>query len=191
MGIQAIETRYKGYRFRSRLEARWAVFLDRLGVIWEYEPEGYLVNGEGYLPDFFIPEWNAFIEVKPNIEAVAADNVRLIAFSNMVRTDTGGKVIFAVGIPAHGDEEYFSRCVYYFEDFTDSEFVCGRFCPGRFLEDRKQDGVYWMEDATTGSAWMLDKGRERENYKWPIVSARIKDAVDAARSARFEFGEKG
>jgi hypothetical protein len=23
--IKAIETRYKGYRFRSRLEARWAV----------------------------------------------------------------------------------------------------------------------------------------------------------------------
>lgn len=36
-----IETRYKGYRFRSRLEARWAVFFDVLGVRWEYEPEGY------------------------------------------------------------------------------------------------------------------------------------------------------
>ena len=26
--IKAIETYYKGYRFRSRLEARWAVFFD-------------------------------------------------------------------------------------------------------------------------------------------------------------------
>jgi hypothetical protein len=28
--IKAIETSYKGYRFRSRLEARWAVFFDAL-----------------------------------------------------------------------------------------------------------------------------------------------------------------
>jgi len=41
--ITAIETRYKGYRFRSRLEARWAVFFDALGVIWEYEKEGFEV----------------------------------------------------------------------------------------------------------------------------------------------------
>ncbi len=37
--IQAIETRYKGYRFRSRLEARWAVFFDHLKIEWEYEPD--------------------------------------------------------------------------------------------------------------------------------------------------------
>lgn len=30
--MKAIETRYKGYRFRSRLEARWAVFFDALGL---------------------------------------------------------------------------------------------------------------------------------------------------------------
>ena len=29
--IQVIETAYKGYRFRSRLEARWAVFFDAIG----------------------------------------------------------------------------------------------------------------------------------------------------------------
>lgn len=39
--IKAIKTEYKGYRFRSRLEARWAVFFDALGVRWEYEKEGY------------------------------------------------------------------------------------------------------------------------------------------------------
>ena len=30
--IKAIETEYNGYKFRSRLEARWAVFFDALGV---------------------------------------------------------------------------------------------------------------------------------------------------------------
>lgn len=38
--ITPIETIYKGYRFRSRLEARWAVYLDACGADWEYEPEG-------------------------------------------------------------------------------------------------------------------------------------------------------
>lgn len=28
--VKAIDTVYKGYRFRSRLEARWAVFFDAL-----------------------------------------------------------------------------------------------------------------------------------------------------------------
>lgn len=51
--IKPIETIYNGYRFRSRLEARWAVFLDTLGVEYEYEPEGFeLPNGKRYLPDF-------------------------------------------------------------------------------------------------------------------------------------------
>lgn len=53
--IKAIETRYKGYRFRSRLEARWAVFLDHIGWKWEYEPEGYDLGPAGlYLPDFLL-----------------------------------------------------------------------------------------------------------------------------------------
>lgn len=52
--IQPIETRYKGYRFRSRLEARWAVFMDHLGIPWDYEPQGYIVEGQPYLPDFLV-----------------------------------------------------------------------------------------------------------------------------------------
>jgi len=39
--VRPIETKYKGYRFRSRLEARWAVFFDTLGLKWWYEPEGF------------------------------------------------------------------------------------------------------------------------------------------------------
>lgn len=53
--MKAIETKYKGYRFRSRLEARWAVFFDALGIQWEYEPEGFDLGEAGwYLPDFLI-----------------------------------------------------------------------------------------------------------------------------------------
>ena len=53
--LKAIETEYKGYRFRSRLEARWAVFFDACHVRWEYEPEGFVLpNGQYYLPDFLL-----------------------------------------------------------------------------------------------------------------------------------------
>lgn len=75
--IKAIETRYAGYRFRSRLEARWAVFMDRLNVPWDYEPEGYLVDDVPYLPDFLVypnTEFAFWLEIKgdfPNEDELA------------------------------------------------------------------------------------------------------------------------
>lgn len=66
--IKAIETYYNGYRFRSRLEARWAVFFDTVGITYEYEPEGFNVDGECYLPDFYLPKFDVYAEVKPPTE---------------------------------------------------------------------------------------------------------------------------
>lgn len=62
--MKAIETVYSGYRFRSRLEARWAVFFDALGVVYQYEPEGYDLDGIWYLPDFWLPELGCWVEIK-------------------------------------------------------------------------------------------------------------------------------
>ena len=39
--IKPIETQYNGFRFRSRLEARWAVFFDVIGLKYEYEVTNY------------------------------------------------------------------------------------------------------------------------------------------------------
>ncbi len=65
MTIKPIETIYRGYRFRSRLEARWAVFFDTLGIPFEYEPEGFeLPGGLRYLPDFRLPEQGGWVEIK-------------------------------------------------------------------------------------------------------------------------------
>lgn len=72
MYIKPIETRYKDYRFRSRLEARWAVFFDALRLDWEYEKEGYDLGDLGfYLPDFWVSNLydrfgnkGMFVEVK-------------------------------------------------------------------------------------------------------------------------------
>jgi hypothetical protein len=78
--LKPIETRYKGYRFRSRLEARWAVFFDALGIEWQYEPEGYEKNGIRYLPDFWLPQTQTWVEVKGSDEAMKADGKRLESF---------------------------------------------------------------------------------------------------------------
>jgi hypothetical protein len=65
-GIKPIETRYRGYKFRSRSEARWAVFFDVAGIAWQYEPEGFdLTNVK--VPRVFEPEFppelvEAFLE---------------------------------------------------------------------------------------------------------------------------------
>ena len=60
-----IDTSYKGYWFRSRLEARWAVFFDNMGWDWVYEHEGFKLPSGYYLPDFYFPELNLWAEVKP------------------------------------------------------------------------------------------------------------------------------
>lgn len=71
LNIKPIETIYNGYRFRSRLEARWAVFFDALGVEYDYEPEGFDLGDLGfYLPDFYLPENKWFVEVKGNYKDV-------------------------------------------------------------------------------------------------------------------------
>lgn len=68
-GPKPIETLYNGYRFRSRLEARWAVFFDALKVEYEYEVEGFDLDGVWYLPDFWLPKLSVWFEVKgPPVE---------------------------------------------------------------------------------------------------------------------------
>lgn len=53
--LRPIDTAYNGYLFRSRLEARWAIFFDALRIPYRYELEGFTRNGINYLPDFWFP----------------------------------------------------------------------------------------------------------------------------------------
>lgn len=64
MSIKAIDTKYNGFNFRSRLEARWAIFFDVIGLKYEYEVEGFEMNGIRYLPDFYIPSLDRWFEIK-------------------------------------------------------------------------------------------------------------------------------
>lgn len=65
--FKAIETVYNGYRFRSRHEARWAVFFDKLKIRYRYEFEGFDLDGLRYLPDFYLPKQQCWIEIKPDL----------------------------------------------------------------------------------------------------------------------------
>jgi hypothetical protein len=59
--FSAIATAYRGFNFRSRLEAKWAVFFDKCGWRWSYEP--YDLNG--WIPDFAVGERPTLVEIRP------------------------------------------------------------------------------------------------------------------------------
>lgn len=64
--MPVIQTLYGRILFRSRLEARWALYFDVIGIEWEYEKEGYeFADGTRYLPDFWLPQVRMWAEVKP------------------------------------------------------------------------------------------------------------------------------
>lgn len=63
--MKSIPTEFNGITFRSRTEARWAIFMRNLGVKYDYEAEGYDLDGLHYLPDFWLPDLKAFLEIKP------------------------------------------------------------------------------------------------------------------------------
>ena len=63
--VKVLPTYYDGTKFRSRLEARWAIFFDYLRIPYRYEYEGFDLDGVWYVPDFYLPKQDYWIEVKP------------------------------------------------------------------------------------------------------------------------------
>lgn len=64
--INSVPTVHKGTRYRSRTEARWAAFMDELGIGYEYEPYRFPLSVGGfYVPDFWVKPFGAWLEVKP------------------------------------------------------------------------------------------------------------------------------
>ena len=92
--ISPIPTKYKGYNFRSRLEARWAVFFDNMKIQYHYEIEGFPLESGLYLPDFYLPQFKMFAEVKPcefndreydhlfNVDDESGTGTKIIPFNN-------------------------------------------------------------------------------------------------------------
>lgn len=201
--MQAIETHYKGCRFRSRLEARWAVFFDAAGIQWEYEPQGFKgSNGSLYLPDFYLPYEKTHVEIKGHVDALRESSGRItsvlqsgaierllilgevpyapnnIACFPLLRWNetTGVQRQWATLIPLKTDP--------IFDDFA---FVQITSIEGTILENLVGLFVATGLDAEghEHKAWKVEHRLIcNANY-----FAKIADAFSKARSARFEHGE--
>lgn len=79
--IQAINTFYNGFYFRSRLEARWAVYFDLIQEQYEYEPQGLIFQDKyKYLPDFYLPKRKLLCEIKSR-SAMQVDGIDLLSLN--------------------------------------------------------------------------------------------------------------
>lgn len=72
--MQAIPTTYRGIRYRSRLEARWATLFTELDIQFMYEPKAFEMEDGNYVPDFYLPLTGTWIEVKPDYRFVNMDD---------------------------------------------------------------------------------------------------------------------
>jgi len=194
--MKAIETLYRGYRFRSRLEARWAVFFDELDVTWDYEPQGFDLGKAGwYLPDFWLEDHGCWLEVKGSDPTV--DERRK---AEALRDTTDAPVILAhgpIGTRAH---------TFFAYDTSDSSAGSWE---GECLWFIRQEGDYPGQprdgmlllgvDASSTRCFYRDSCFEHEiNWAKPIraesirdVFTEVYDAYMVARGARFEHGENG
>lgn len=111
---KAIQTHYANHHFRSRLEARWAVFFNCLGVRWEYEKEGFELSSGPYLPDFWLPDLECWLEVKPD-----NPDDRAKALCEELGWETERAVVLLAGSPA--SEEIKTFCF----DWKDSSAGTG------------------------------------------------------------------
>lgn len=205
--LAAIETSYAGCRFRSRLEARWAVFFDSLKVLWQYEPQGYTVGPDAtpYLPDFWLPEMELWVEVKGVLDQAALETLIWAAGPAGLPMEPGGgaatslfpwrqRVLLLGDVPAPDKVWLHSRL----DSIADQVVALKRaaFWPTR------SGGVVTVEISEPSSlnqyiaGSTADPGVLRdlvEGIRCPLgsPSPRITGAYRAARSARFEHGESG
>jgi hypothetical protein len=64
--LRPIPTWVDGNWTRSRLEARWLLYLRECGIAYQYEMQGYrLPDGTAYLPDIYVPGRDVYLEIKP------------------------------------------------------------------------------------------------------------------------------
>lgn len=61
---EPLGTSYIGREFRSRLRLRWAVFFYWMKFQWEYDPENGQLDGDKYIPDFWLPQPRMYAAVR-------------------------------------------------------------------------------------------------------------------------------
>jgi hypothetical protein len=188
--LKPIETNYKGYKFRSRLEARWGVFFDALNLKWQYEVEGFkLSNGEYYLPDFKVLSIDNMVywyEVKPYGES---GDGKLQQFAkDYWNKSLSNDFNILSGDPFEVMESGFIVCprcaginnIRIYEDNTGAYFTCyncDRHTPGG-SGNSSEKGIIVQTMPHKGELWV-------SNEDYEIYKTVIKNACTKARSARF------
>ncbi len=170
--VKPLRTRYAGHEFRSRLEARWVVWFDTLGIPWQYELEGYEVAPNfWYLPDFFIPTWDAFVEIKPG----PIQNPGLAKCACLCDL-LDKQVIVVQGTP--------SIDKYTLKVFSPrpNSWCHTRECV--FAEDRREERVLWIS-CREGCACLLDTLLVDHDRPPLPDTPRLLHAYEKASSARF------
>ena len=138
---RALETTYNGCRFRSRAEARWAVYLDRLGLGWDYERQGYkLPDGSCYLCDFWVPDLRVLAFHEPGLWLeVKGEQPTLPELDRCWRLGVGlaQPVTCAVGAP-HGPRGALLRLEYPWRENHLAVMRCYR-CGDTFLDSLERN----------------------------------------------------
>ena len=179
--IKPIETIYNGYKFRSRLEARWAVFFDKMHIRYEYELEGFeLPNGKMYLPDFYLPSLDMFVDIKPSFQKMTIDDIRKIeCFGEEMR------LLLIIGTPSKEEMYYLSNCVYNGQiDELMSEEIYNSPCNA--IEEAYSFNEVEFSSGVFDTDWTLCA----KDKRYPPEEAEFNEAIRRAKQMQFEFTEK-
>jgi hypothetical protein len=203
MAHGAIQTEYKGHLFRSRLEARWAVFLDALEVEWRYEEQGYETDGHRYLPDFYLPDSRAWLEVKGDPGAIGQDSARMCAIlsdrSPLPGFASGDAAVVVVGeIPQAHDGCTLHSALARLDGSLTATWACvvkSAAGPFKFavMKPHLMFGLFQIPVMAGLDKNPAGFGALPANYylftpgNWP----QVRNAYTAARQARFEHGARG
>lgn len=196
--MKAIETVYNGYRFRSRLEARWAVFFDAMGIKYIYEPEGFELelydNDElitlRYLPDFYLPEYKLFAEVKGCDHRGEIDNEDVERMSWFIDYDgpCSNGIVMLGNIPSPRNVVSLFWAVWKWHGKGLKWMYILNDIPSEAGADITE-GWYSSAPETFHDDLLLTHAADFNFDGTAHNSIRVKKALVAARSARFEFGE--
>ncbi|MCG5464294.1 hypothetical protein MED01_002460 [Micromonospora sp. MED01] len=195
--IKPIETRYAGCRFRSRLEARWAVFLDALNIVWEHEPQGYeLPSGQVYLPDFWLPSLDLHAEVKGDEAAFLADGPR---YAEAIQTGSlPGRGLLILGPVPDGNRTNPLHFLLKNEQGDDGTVELHADLMSFDSKDADGRPVVFCTDLVSRKPGRLPAlsgyGRSGATYTGGapyMLTSQVASAYTSARSARFEHGESG
>lgn len=205
--IKPIETVYNGYRFRSRLEARWAVFFDAMKIKYQYESEGFKIDfcddeSVYYLPDFYLPEFKCYVEVKGCDESLFNDGFKIACAIDFNASPCSEGLLILGDIP--NPEEIYKDHIPIFSYLYCRKGIRHEYAafiyqiiPKLYVGDKIFEGLYSIdgEDYSDVFANQSIPKTTSTECKWLTSETMIwkqdvlKAAYTKARQARFEHGE--